>query len=108
MDRAVEQEGLMGEGAYYVYILGNGKGTLYVGVTNDLVRRLLEHKGKRIQGFTSKYGVDQLLYSEEFASIHDALAAEKQIKGWTRKKKLELIRTQNPKFEDQSKDWFED
>jgi putative endonuclease len=97
----------MAERSFFVYILGNGKGTLYVGVTNDLQRRVMEHKAKSLQGFTKKYAVNQLLYAEEFSSVHDALAAEKQIKGWTRKKKLELIRAQNPKFEDQSKDWFE-
>lgn len=95
------------EREYYVYILGNGKGALYIGVTNNLVRRLLEHKHKQVPGFTSKYDIDQLLFIESFSSIHDALAAEKQIKGWTRKKKLGLIRTQNPRFEDLSKDWLE-
>ncbi|QYK49867.1 MAG: GIY-YIG nuclease family protein [Anaerolineales bacterium] len=94
------------EHEYYVYILGNGKGALYTGVTNHLVRRLQEHKSKQVPGFTSKYGIDELLFAERFESVQDALAAEKQIKGWTRKKKLELIRAQNPKFRDLSKDWL--
>ena len=94
------------ERGYFVYILGNGKGTLYIGVTNNLARRLYEHKTKQVPGFTAKYAVDQLLFAESFGNVHDALAAEKQIKGWTRKKKLELIRTQNPTFEDLSKDWL--
>lgn len=98
--------GLGTEHEYYVYILGNGKGALYTGVTNHLVRRLQEHKSKQVPGFTSKYGIDELLFAERFESVQDALAAEKQIKGWTRKKKLELIRAQNPKFRDLSKDWL--
>jgi putative endonuclease len=89
---------------YYVYILGNGKGALYTGVTNDLERRIQEHKTKQIKGFTSKYVINQLLYFESFTDIHDAIAAEKQIKGWTRKKKLELIRTTNPMFRDLTKE----
>ena len=93
--------------SYYVYILGNGKGALYVGVTSDLVRRVYEHKTKAIKGFTSKYNIDQLLFFEEFSDRNEALDAENRIKGWLRKKKLGLIRTINPKFEDLSKDWAE-
>ncbi len=92
---------------YYVYILGNGKGALYIGVTNNLERRIEEHKLKKTRGFTAKYKIDQLLYSEAFNDVTDAITAEKVIKGWARKKKLALIRTQDPKFEDLSKDWFE-
>jgi len=91
--------------SYFVYILGNGKGALYVGVTNDLERRIQEHKTKLIKGFTSKYSVDHLLFYESFGDISDAIAAEKQIKGWVRKKKLELIRSINPTFKDLSADW---
>ncbi|MCL5428715.1 MAG: GIY-YIG nuclease family protein [Chloroflexi bacterium] len=91
--------------SYFVYILGNGKGALYVGVTNDLERRMYEHKMKMVKGFTSRYGLNQLLFMEEFTDIYQALDAEKKIKGWVRKKKLALIRTINPKFEDLSKDW---
>lgn len=92
---------------YFVYILGNGKGALYTGVINNLERRIQEHKQKKIKGFTARYNIDQLLYSESFDNVYEAITAEKVIKGWTRKKKLALIRTQNPKFEDLSKDWFE-
>ncbi len=91
--------------SYFVYILGNGKGTLYVGVTNDLERRIYEHKMKLVKGFTSKYNLSQLLFMEEFADIYEAFDAEKMIKGWVRRKKLALIRTINPKFKDLSKDW---
>lgn len=73
-------------------------------MTNHLARRLLEHKNKQVPGFTKKYGIDQLLFAEGFESVQDALTVEKRIKGWTRKKNLELIRTQNPKFRDLSKD----
>jgi putative endonuclease len=69
-------------------------------VTNDLLRRQNEHQGKLAKGFAKKYRTDRLLYFEEFKSIDDALNAEKQIKGWLRKKKMDLIRTMNPKFED--------
>jgi putative endonuclease len=85
--------------------LGNGKGALYVGVTNNLRRRLSEHKTKAIKGFTAKYNLDQLLFFEEFNDVNQAFDAENQIKGWLRKKKLALIRTANPKFEDLSKKW---
>ena len=66
---------------YYVYILGNGKGTLYVGVTSDLERRMFEHKTKAVKGFSAKYNLNQLLFFEEFDNIYDALDAEKKIKG---------------------------
>ena len=91
--------------SYYVYILGNGKGTLYVGVTSDLEQRIYQHKTKAVKGFTAKYNISQLLFFEEFSSVYEALDAEKRIKGWMRKKKLALIREANPKFKDLSEDW---
>ena len=91
--------------SYYVYILGNGKGTLYVGVTSDLEQRIYQHKTKAVKGFTAKYNINQLLFFEEFSSVYEALDAEKRIKGWMRKKKLALIREANPKFKDLSEDW---
>lgn len=91
--------------SYYVYILGNNRGTIYTGVTHDIMRRIEEHKSKKLKGFTQKYQVDRLLYVEEFGSVHDALEAEKVTKGWVRKKKMELIRSINPKFEDLSDQW---
>lgn len=90
--------------SYYVYILGNGKGTIYTGLTNDIERRLYEHKAKLIKGFTAKYNLTQLLFVQEFSDVNEAFDAEKKIKGWTRKKKLVLIRTMNPRFEDLSKE----
>lgn len=68
--------------SYYVYILGNGKGTIYTGLTSDLERRIYEHKTKVVKGFTAKYNLNQLLFFEEFDSIYDALDAEKKIKWW--------------------------
>lgn len=91
----------------YVYILGNKGGMLYVGVTNNLERRLYEHKTKATSGYATKFSINRLLYFERFNHIVDAIAAEKQIKGWVRNKKLALIREQNPKFEDLSKGWFD-
>ena len=81
---------------FYVYILANEHNTvLYVGVTNDLVRRCLEHRSKKISGFTRKYNVTRLLYFEVFDQIEDAIVREKQIKGYSRVKKDSLIDTMN-------------
>lgn len=86
---------------YYVYILASKKnGTLYTGVTNDIVRRIHEHKTKVNEGFTKKYNVDRLVYFEEFVSIIDAITREKRIKAWKRQWKIELIEKLNPKWVD--------
>jgi putative endonuclease len=86
---------------YYIYILTNVNNTvLYTGVTNDLVRRVFEHKKKIIQGFTSKYNVDKLVYFELFDFIDLAIKREKQIKGYSRIKKDALINSLNPKWND--------
>ncbi len=76
---------------YYTYIMTNRAGTLYVGMTNNLENRVYEHKAGSVPGFTSKYRVDQLVYCEESTDVHAAIAREKQIKGWLRRKKVELI-----------------
>jgi putative endonuclease len=76
---------------YYIYILTNKSRTLYTGVTNDLMRRVHEHKNKLIAGFTSKYNIQSLVYYESTSSIHAALEREKQIKGWLRAKKIAVI-----------------
>ncbi len=91
----------------YVYILGNKGGMLYIGVTNDLERRVYEHKTKAVPGYTSKFSIHQLWYFEEFGHILDAIAAEKRLKGWRRSKKLALVREHNPKFEDLSAGWYD-
>ncbi len=85
----------------YIYILFNKpNGTLYTGVTTDLVKRIWEHKNKITGGFTAKYNIDKLGYYEEFTDIKDAIAREKQIKGGSRKKKLDLIINANPDWID--------
>ena len=92
---------------YYVYILASSKnGTLYIGVTNDLMRRLYEHKNKLIKGFTSKYKIHNLVYFEETDNIAEAIRREKQLKGWNRKWKIALIEKDNPSWDDLSKGWF--
>jgi putative endonuclease len=95
----------MNANCYYIYIMTNDSDTLYIGVTNDLVRRVYEHKQKLIEGFTSKYIITQLVYYEETNDIQSAIAREKQIKGWLRKKKIALIRSVNPKWLDLSAEW---
>ncbi|NMG11456.1 GIY-YIG nuclease family protein [Brasilonema sp. UFV-L1] len=92
---------------YYVYILSNRSKTLYTGVTNDLIRRVYEHKQKLIPGFTQKYNIDRLAYYEETVDVTVAIAREKQIKGWLRLKKIALIESMNPEWHDLSADWFE-
>ena len=90
---------------YYVYIMTNRSGTLYTGVTNDLTRRIHEHKQGKGSQFTLRYRITRLLYFEETRDIHAALVREKQIKCWTRSKKLKLIATDNPKWVNLSADW---
>jgi putative endonuclease len=88
-------------GSYFVYILASKRnGTLYVGVTNDLVRRMSEHKAKLVPGFTRRYGVDKLVYFEEYASILEARTRERSLKRWQRVWKLELIEKMNPEWRD--------
>lgn len=88
--------------AYFVYILTNKSNTLYTGVTNSLERRVWEHKLKLVPRFTTKYNLDKLIYCQEFQRVEDAIAAEKKIKGWSRKKKIDLIKIINPTFVDLS------
>jgi len=86
---------------YYVYIMTNKYNTvLYVGVTNDLVRRVYEHRNKLVKGFTAKYNIVKLVYYEIHEDIKEAIKREKQIKGWLRAKKEELIKTMNPSWKD--------
>ena len=86
---------------YYVYILASKRnGTLYIGVTNDIVRRVYEHKNDLIEGFTKKYSVHRLVYFEETSDIESAILREKRLKKWNRKWKLELIEKENPNWED--------
>ncbi len=89
------------ENKSYTYILFSQRnGTLYVGVTNDLKRRITEHKEKMIPGFTQRYGVDKLGYFEEYNDIRLAIQREKELKGWNRKRKLALLEGFNPQWKD--------
>jgi putative endonuclease len=90
---------------YYVYIMTNRSGTLYTGVTNDLERRVYEHKRHLVPGFTAKYNLTRLVYYEATPDVKAAIAREKQIKGWLRSKKLALIREMNPTWKDLSEVW---
>jgi putative endonuclease len=91
---------------YYVYIMTNKSRTLYTGVTNNLERRVYEHKHKLIPGFTSKYNITKLVYYEAGDDIYVAIAREKQIKGWLRAKKIILIESMNLDWIDLSEDWY--
>ena len=91
----------MGKNTYYVYILTNwNHHVMYIGVTNDLHRRVYEHKQGLIEGFTKKYHIHKLVYCENCGEIKDAIAREKQLKGWTRKRKNELVEANNPTWEE--------
>jgi putative endonuclease len=87
--------------SYWVYVLASKpRGTLYVGVTNDLIRRVAEHRDELVPGFTKTYGVKMLVYFEEHASVLEAIEREKRIKRWARAWKIELIREKNPDWRD--------
>ena len=92
---------------YFVYIMTNRSHTLYVGMTNDLARRVYDHKEKLVPGFTRRYNIDRLVYFESFGDVRDAIAREKQIKGWLRKKKIALIESSNPEWADLSEEWYQ-
>ena len=92
---------------YFVYILASKRnGTLYIGVTSNLTKRLYEHKNKLLKGFTEKYNVNKLVYYETSNDQTSAIIREKQLKKWNRKWKIELIEKNNPKWVDFSKDWI--
>ena len=90
----------------YVYILANAsRSTLYIGVTSNLPRRLYEHKNELIDGFTKTFHIHDLMYLEIYPHIEEAIRREKQLKGWTRKKKTTLISAKNPLWKDISQEW---
>ena len=91
---------------YYVYILTNRSKTLYTGVTSNLEQRVWQHKHHVFLGFTTDYKIDRLVYLERYSSVHAAIAREKQIKGYTRLKKIALIVAQNPAWRDLSEEWY--
>ncbi len=93
---------------FYVYIAASLSGTLYVGMTNDLRRRMWQHKNKWFEGFTAEHGVDRLVYWESFQDVHRAIARETQLKNWVRRKKVALIESMNPEWKDLSREWYEE
>ncbi|MCY4127614.1 MAG: GIY-YIG nuclease family protein [Gammaproteobacteria bacterium] len=93
---------------HYVYIMTNRPKTLYVGVTNDLRRRVYQHKQKLIHGFTKKYNLNRLAWYEQTSDITSAIAREKQMKNWRRSKKIDLIESLNPRWDDLSMEWHTD
>jgi putative endonuclease len=90
----------MKEHRYFVYIVASRTGMLYIGITNNLGRRVLQHKAGEIEGFASRYHCDRLVYHERFGDVHKAIGREKQLKGWTRAKKIALIESKNPRWAD--------
>jgi len=91
---------------YYVYIMTSRNRTLYIGVTNDLTRRIFEHKQAPTGGFTKKYRVSSLVFYETTSDVGEAIAREKQLKGWRRSKKIDLIESTNPSWNDLSLGWY--
>ncbi len=92
---------------YYVYIMASRSLNLYTGVTNSVFRRALQHKKGEIEGFTKRYHINRLVYYEVFHHIGNAIAREKQIKSWTRAKRLALVRSKNPTWQDLAEGWGE-
>jgi putative endonuclease len=92
---------------YFVYIMTNRSKTLYTGVTNNLIRRVREHKTSATSSFAHKYKIDRLVYFERFEDVRNAIEREKQIKGWLRSKKINLIVSVNPEWRDLSLAWEE-
>jgi putative endonuclease len=94
---------------YYIYIMTNaGNSTLYIGVTNNLERRIFEHKQKLVEGFTKRYNLIKLAYFEDTNDVGAAITREKELKGWTRKKKNSLIHSMNPTWRDLAEEWYGD
>ncbi|MEK7597927.1 MAG: GIY-YIG nuclease family protein [Patescibacteria group bacterium] len=91
--------------SYFIYIISSYSGVLYIGVTNNLRRRIYEHKNELVEGFSKKYKCKKLVYFEEYQDINLAIAREKQLKNWNRKKKEWLIKQLNPDFKDLSENW---
>ena len=92
---------------YYVYIMTNQSRTLYVGFTNDIRQRVRQHKDDLVEGFTSRYKIDRLVYFEVFSDAYSGIAREKQIKKWRREKKVRLIARDNPDWRDLSDGWYD-
>ncbi len=93
------------ERRYFVYIMANAPKRIYTGMTNTLRRRVREHKVKLTSGFAAKYNITRLVYFESFEDVRNAIEREKQIKAWTRAKRLALVESINPKWDDLSRGW---
>ena len=96
---------MRGDKHYYVYILTNPSRTLYTGITNNLRRRVEEHKQKLVPGFTAKYNIHRLVHFEVFEDVRNAIEREKRIKNWTRAKRVALVESKNPKWDDLTSEW---
>ncbi len=92
---------------YSVYIMASRTKVLYTGVSGNLMERVWQHKNKATKGFTTRYNVSKLVYYSQTNDIHSAWEFEKRIKGWVRKKKVELIESMNPNWDDLAKEWFD-
>jgi putative endonuclease len=92
---------------YWAYLMASRSGVLYVGMTNNLERRVWEHKQKLVEGFTRKYNCTKLVWFEEFREVRDAIECETRIKDWRREKKVALIQKCNPQWKDLSEGWYE-
>ena len=92
---------------YYVYILASLSGTFYIGITNNLERRMVEHKEGLVPGFSKQYSVDRLVYFEIYSDVRNAIHREKQLKGWRREKKIALIESLNPSWRSLAGAWYE-
>jgi putative endonuclease len=90
---------------YWVYIVCSVSGTLYIGITNNIERRVWEHKSGEFEGFASRYGCNRLVYYESFDDVRKAIAREKQLKGWVRREKIALIESVNPRWQDLAEKW---
>ena len=90
---------------YFVYIMSSNSGTLYIGMTNSIYRRALQHKSEKIEGFSSKYHCTRLVHYESFDDVHQAIGRERELKGWTRAKKIALIESRNPRWADLAEHW---
>ncbi|MGB8065634.1 MAG: GIY-YIG nuclease family protein [Candidatus Sulfotelmatobacter sp.] len=95
----------MNDHNYFVYIMASLSGTIYIGITNSIYRRSLQHKSGEIQGFASKYHCNRLVYYESFDDVHKAIGREKQLKGWLRSRKIALIESKNPRWDDLAEKW---
>jgi putative endonuclease len=95
----------MKEHEYFVYIVSSNSGTVYIGMTNNIYRRALEHKQGEVDGFAKKYDCNRLVYYEAFDDVRKAIDREKQLKGWVRRKKIVLIESLNPRWADLAEKW---